>query len=114
MGRKHTRSDRPEAQQDVQATAAAPGTNGSVQSMTQFFRAVEARTVSHQAEAWTPTCGQAVRAPISPQSKKMWRAAVGISAKLFADADDRPHRLASPLQAGAVPPPLRYGATSSY
>ncbi len=63
---------------------------------------VEARTVSHQAEAWTPTCGQAVRAPVSPQSKKAWRAAVGISAKLFADADDRPHTLVSPLQAGAV------------
>ena len=36
---------------------------GQSKVLTQFFRIIEARTVSHQAEAWTPTCGQAVRVP---------------------------------------------------
>jgi hypothetical protein len=39
---------------------------GQSKVLTQFFRIIEARTVSHQAEAWTPTCGQAVRAPVVP------------------------------------------------
>jgi hypothetical protein len=55
---------------------------GSVPSIDTIFRVIEARTVSHQAEAWTPTCGQAVRVPkIFSGNKKARREAVFIPAQ---------------------------------